>query len=152
MFGIDFSEFLVIGVVALIVLGPERLPKVARTVGHLLGRFQRYASEVKDQVKREMEAEDLKKLEAQFHEARDAVQNAGNTIHQEMTQAETEAKQSLDTAHSSLEFVEPAPAAPPVKTEDEPAQQAQVSVPQADVPSPQLELPLHTPPTGDKAK
>ena len=56
MFGIEFSELLVIGVVALIVLGPERLPKVARTAGHLFGRLQRYASEVKQQVKREMDA------------------------------------------------------------------------------------------------
>ena len=66
MFGIEFSEFLIIGIVALIVLGPERLPKVARTAGHLFGRLQRYASDIKQQVKQEMEAEDIKQLQTQF--------------------------------------------------------------------------------------
>ena len=43
MFDIGFSELVVIGLVALIVIGPEKLPRVARTVGHLIGRLQRYA-------------------------------------------------------------------------------------------------------------
>ena len=47
MFDIGFSELVVIGIVALVVLGPERLPKVARTAGHLFGRFQRYVAGVK---------------------------------------------------------------------------------------------------------
>jgi sec-independent protein translocase protein TatB len=61
MFDISFSEILVIAVVALIVLGPERLPKVARTLGHLLGRAQRYANDVKNDIQREMELEELRK-------------------------------------------------------------------------------------------
>jgi sec-independent protein translocase protein TatB len=61
MFDIGFSELLVIGVVALIVIGPERLPKVARTAGHLLGRFQRYASSVKNDISREMQMDELRK-------------------------------------------------------------------------------------------
>jgi len=55
MFDIGFSELLVIGVVALIVIGPERLPRVARTVGHLMGRMQRYVADVKADIDREVE-------------------------------------------------------------------------------------------------
>lgn len=63
MFDIGFSELLLIGVVALIVIGPERLPKVARTVGAWLGRLNRYVSEVKGDIDREMRLEELRKLQ-----------------------------------------------------------------------------------------
>ena len=63
MFDIAFSELLIIGVVALIVLGPERLPKVARTVGALLGRLNRYVADVKGDIDREMRLEELRKLQ-----------------------------------------------------------------------------------------
>lgn len=65
MFDIGFSELFVIGIVALIVIGPERLPKVARTLGHLLGRAQRYVNDVKADINREMQLDELKKLQAQ---------------------------------------------------------------------------------------
>lgn len=65
MFDIGFSELIVIAVVALIVIGPERLPKVARTAGHLLGRLQRYVNDVKSDINREMQLDDLKKLQQQ---------------------------------------------------------------------------------------
>lgn len=72
MFDVGFSELLVIGLVALIVIGPQRLPTVARTVGHLLGRLQRYVSDVKSDISREMQLEELKKLQEQVVvEARD---------------------------------------------------------------------------------
>ncbi len=65
MFDIGFTELMVIALVGLIVIGPERLPKVARTVGHLLGRLQRYVGDVKSDISREMQLEDLKKLQEQ---------------------------------------------------------------------------------------
>ena len=65
MFDVGFSELIVIGLVALIVIGPERLPGVARTVGHLLGRLQRYVSDVKSDINREMQLDELKKLQEQ---------------------------------------------------------------------------------------
>ena len=68
MFDIGFSEMVVIAVVALIVLGPEKLPKVARTAGHLLGRLQRYVNDVKSDINREMQLEELKKLQAQVED------------------------------------------------------------------------------------
>ena len=58
-------ELLVIAVVALIVIGPERLPKVARTAGLLLARLQRYVNDVKADISREMQMEELKKLQEQ---------------------------------------------------------------------------------------
>jgi sec-independent protein translocase protein TatB len=74
MFDIGFSELLVIGVVALVVIGPERLPKVARTVGLLLGRAQRYVSDVKSEIHREIELDELKKLKADMEEASQRIQ------------------------------------------------------------------------------
>jgi sec-independent protein translocase protein TatB len=69
MFDIGFSELMVIGVVALIVIGPERLPKVARTVGILFGRMQRYVNDVKADISREMQLEELRKLQASMQDA-----------------------------------------------------------------------------------
>lgn len=69
MFDISFAEIVVIAVVGLIVVGPERLPKVARTVGYLLGRAQRYVADVKSDIQREMELEEFKKLKASMEGA-----------------------------------------------------------------------------------
>ncbi len=62
MFDIGFSELMVIGVVALIVIGPEKLPRMARTVGVLAGRLQRYVSDVKADINREIELDELRKM------------------------------------------------------------------------------------------
>jgi sec-independent protein translocase protein TatB len=66
MFDVGFSELVLIAVVAMIVIGPERLPKVARTIGALVGRMQRYVANVKSEVEREMQFEDLKKLQQEI--------------------------------------------------------------------------------------
>jgi sec-independent protein translocase protein TatB len=63
MFDFSFGELALIGTVALVVLGPERLPKVARTVGEWVGKAQRYVSQVKSDINREMELTELKKLQ-----------------------------------------------------------------------------------------
>jgi sec-independent protein translocase protein TatB len=68
MFDVGFSEMLVIAIVALIVIGPERLPAVARTVGTLLGRFRRYANDVKAEVNRELRLEEVRKMQQQLAE------------------------------------------------------------------------------------
>jgi len=82
MFDIGFSEILVIGVVALIVIGPERLPKVARTLGHMFGRLQRYVNEVKADISREMELDELRKLQSQVQSAaRDIEQSVSRVAH-----------------------------------------------------------------------
>lgn len=72
MFDFSFGEIAVIGAVALVVLGPERLPKVARTAGEWIGKAQRYVAQVKSDINREMELAELKKLQ---EEARNAAQS-----------------------------------------------------------------------------
>ena len=68
MFDVSFSELLVIAVVAMLVIGPEKLPKVARTVGAFVGRMQRYMAQVKDEVNREMRFEELKNLQQEIQQ------------------------------------------------------------------------------------
>jgi sec-independent protein translocase protein TatB len=76
MFDVGFSELVLIAVVAMIVIGPERLPKVARTAGALLGRMQRYVNNVKSEVEREMQFEDLKKLQQEIQAQSKQLENS----------------------------------------------------------------------------
>lgn len=69
MFEISFGELIVIGIVALVVIGPERLPKVARTVGALIGRAQRFVHSVKTDIQREVNVSELKQLQADVTDA-----------------------------------------------------------------------------------
>lgn len=69
MFDVSFSEVLVIGVVALLVIGPEKLPKVARTIGAFLGRMQRYVAQVKEEINREVRFEELQKLQLEIKQS-----------------------------------------------------------------------------------
>jgi sec-independent protein translocase protein TatB len=87
MFDIGFSELFLIGIVALIVIGPERLPKVARTAGHLFGRFQRYASSVKSDISREMQLDELRKAGQNFKES---VESAARDVEQKSNKVEAE--------------------------------------------------------------
>lgn len=98
MFDISFTEILVIAVVALIVLGPERLPQVARTLGHLFGRAQRYVNDVKNDIQHEMELEELKKLKTSVQEAARSIENTVRTeINQfQDTAAETKSATATD--------------------------------------------------------
>lgn len=66
MFDVSFSELLVVAVVALIVIGPEKLPKVARTLGAISGRMQRYIAQVKEEVNRETRFEELQTLQSEI--------------------------------------------------------------------------------------
>lgn len=78
MFDIGFSELLVIGLVALIVIGPEKLPRVARTVGHLVGRLQRYVADVKSDINREVELDELRKMRDSVQEAAASIESSVN--------------------------------------------------------------------------
>ena len=93
MFDIGFSELLVIGVVALIVIGPEKLPRVARTVGHLAGRLQRYVSDVKADINREIELEELRKMRDSMQQA---ASNFESSVQSEMSKTETELNKSVE--------------------------------------------------------
>ena len=93
MFDIGFSELLVIGVVALIVIGPEKLPRVARTIGHLVGRLQRYVSDVKADINREIELDELRKMRDSMQEAASEMQGA---VDKELSQTAADLNKSLE--------------------------------------------------------
>ena len=95
MFDIAFSEIVVIAVVALIVIGPERLPRVARTLGHMFGRFQRYVNEVKADISREMELDELRRLKTE-------VQSAARDLQSSVSNAAREAETGLRTVEAEL--------------------------------------------------
>jgi sec-independent protein translocase protein TatB len=111
MFDISVSELMIIGAVALIVIGPERLPRVARTAGHFLGRFQRYVAQVKADIGREMELAELKKLQTSVEDAaRDIEQTVKSEMHsaeEELRSAETELRKAEEEIRSATEL--PAP-------------------------------------------
>jgi sec-independent protein translocase protein TatB len=93
MFDIGFTELLVIGVVALIVIGPEKLPRMARTVGHLAGRLQRYVADVKADINREIELDELRKM-------RDSMQQAASnfeaSVQSELNKTEADLNKSVE--------------------------------------------------------
>ena len=88
MFDVGFSEMIVIAVVALIVIGPEKLPRVARTVGALIGRMQRYVNDVKADINREIELDELKKMHATV---KDAAQSIESSVKDTMSSFESQA-------------------------------------------------------------
>lgn len=96
MFDVGFSEMMVIAVVALIVIGPERLPKVARTLGHLWGRAQRYVNGVKADITRDMAMEEFRQLQQQ-------VQQEASTVEQTVNQAAQTLEQQVHQLNSVVE-------------------------------------------------
>jgi sec-independent protein translocase protein TatB len=102
MFDISFTEIMVIAVVALIVVGPERLPKVARTLGHLLGRVRRYVGDVKNDIQREMEIEELNELHTSVQKAAHSIEDS---VREEVS--ELEAAGSVKTATTPTSALQP---------------------------------------------
>ena len=87
MFDLGFSELVVIAIVLLVVVGPERLPGVARTAGHLFGRMQRYISDVKADIRREMQLDELKKFQQQSQALEKSLYEGVGEIQSEMQKA-----------------------------------------------------------------
>jgi sec-independent protein translocase protein TatB len=134
MFDIGFSEFIVIGVVALVVLGPEKLPRMAKTIGHLMGRMQRYVNDVKADINREMELDELRKFKNEFQQtattfetsvreevgkAQSMVSSVTSDLTSGVTSAAAEAnataaqiQSAVTSATSGVTAPEPAPSAP----------------------------------------
>ncbi len=138
MFDIGFSELVVIALVALIVIGPERLPKVARTLGHLLGRMQRYVNDVKADISREMELDELRKLQSTVEEAARSIEQS---VHKEVSTAQS---QFNDVTAAVTEIAPPASAGEAVTAPPVSEAAAPVTAPAAVAASPQLELGLDT--------
>jgi sec-independent protein translocase protein TatB len=137
MFDISFSELTIIGVVALVVIGPERLPKVARTAGHLVGRAQRYVSDVKADIQREVELDEIRNLKqtvdnaasemrASLQETETSLRDASRSLQADLDATAAQAKSAIEplTAPAAAEATpaiakaaptpEPAPAPGPV--------------------------------------
>ncbi len=100
MIDFGFDKIAIIGAVALIVIGPEKLPRVARTVGHLLGKAQRYVADVKAEVNRSIELEELQKMKKQFETA---AQDVEQTVRKEMNEASAAFESSWKDATSGLD-------------------------------------------------
>jgi sec-independent protein translocase protein TatB len=102
MFNFGMSEMMIIAIVGLIVIGPERLPRVARTLGHLFGRMQRYVADIKSDISREVELDELRKLQSSMKEAaqeiEESVSKQVNLIEDEVQQAESETRKSVEEA------------------------------------------------------
>ena len=134
MFDIGFSELVVIGVVALIVIGPERLPKVARTAGLLLGRLQRYLGEVKADINREMQLDELRKMQEQVEQEVRAMETS---VTQEMRAVEDSLNRSITSPAGEAATAETpaaeshAPAAPAGDTAPIPANQMELGLDRA---------------------
>jgi sec-independent protein translocase protein TatB len=102
MFDIGFSELLVIGVIALIVIGPQKLPGMARTLGHLAGRLQRYVADVKADINREIELEELRKMRDSMQEA---ASNFESSVHAEVHKTESELNKTAAELNQTVEAV-----------------------------------------------
>jgi sec-independent protein translocase protein TatB len=106
MFDIAFSELMIIGVVALIVIGPEKLPRMARTVGHLAGRLQRYVSDVKADINREIELDELRKMRDSMQQAASEMQSS---VQAELNKTESDLNKTVqDVVEDKPEEKKPA--------------------------------------------
>ena len=113
MFGISFSELLLVGLVALLVLGPERLPGAARTAGLWIGRLKRSFNAIKQEVEREIGADEIRR---QLH-------------NEHILSMEEEAKKIMAPLQDAMKPVTPVePPAPPAAVPAEPASPAPVSL------------------------
>lgn len=99
MIDFGFDKIALIGAVALIVIGPEKLPKVARTVGHLFGKAQRYVADVKAEVNRSIELEELQKMKSQFETA---ARDVEQTVQREVNDATAGLQQSWSETQAAL--------------------------------------------------
>ncbi len=95
MIDFGFDKIALIGTVALIVIGPEKLPRVARTVGHFIGKAQRYVADVKAEVNRSIELEELKKMKTEF-------EDAARGVEQEVSSELRRHESDLNSAWSGL--------------------------------------------------
>ena len=141
MFDVSFSELMLIGVIALIVIGPERLPKVARTIGHLVGRAQRYVTDVKTDIQREMDLDELSNLKGQMEEAAKSVKSSMQDATDSLKAPLDEAQKALKDASASVENLVDSTKAD-IKKEDPPA---------GDIPAPDFVHPELTEPPANPA-
>ena len=112
MFGVDFSELMVIMVIGLVVIGPERLPKVARTLGMLWGRAQRYINGVKADLARDMSIDELRQMQQKVQQEADAAAQAVRQSSQAMDQRMRELSDAVVQSAQEVEQKVQAPVSP----------------------------------------
>ena len=102
MLDFSFGELMVIGAVALIALGPERLPRVARTFGELLGKAQRYLAQVRSEFQREIELADLKRVQEEARQAAASLQSSFRQVAGSVQSAADQASTEMSAAEASV--------------------------------------------------
>jgi sec-independent protein translocase protein TatB len=115
MFDVGFSELLVIGVVGLVVIGPERMPGVARTAGALFGRAQRYINALKADIQNEVDLEEFKRIKSTFYDAAKSIEDSVSQVKQELDA-------TAESLNESIAAQSVAPAAAAVETPNAPVQ------------------------------
>lgn len=123
MFDVGFSELLLTGLIALLVIGPERLPKVARTIGLWTGRARRFLAHVKEDFDRELKAEELKRVMQE--------QAKSSGIH-EIIEETRDTVAEVKRTDYLVKAVEDTPTVPPAKSHAADSSEAQPSSPQVD--------------------
>lgn len=103
MFDIGFTELLVIGLVALVVVGPQRLPVATRTIGTLLGRAQRYVNDVKSDIQRQVDLEELRKMQQQVKTMGDEIQSTVQNVEKEVGDATASFSDSVNSTWEGLD-------------------------------------------------
>jgi len=118
MFDFSFPELMVVMVVALIVIGPERLPKVARTLGHLWGRAQRYVNGVKADIERDMAVEEFRqlqqKVQAEAGAAAQSLQQTAQTADQQVQEINEAVAKLSSTSQAAQQPMQSAVSPPPI--------------------------------------
>lgn len=115
MFDIGFSELMVIAVVGLVVIGPERMPGVARTAGALFGRARRYVNEVKADIESEVDLEEINRIKSTFYDAAKSIEHS-------VSQVKEELYATVESLNESIGAQSEAPAAAAVETPNAPTQ------------------------------
>ncbi len=134
MFDFGFTELIAIGVVALIVIGPERLPKVARTAGHLYGRMQRYVSSVKSDISQEIQLDEMRRVGQDF---KASVESAVSGMEQQATVVDDYLRDEMDGVTKGVPVM--------AETEDErPVKEPAMKLTETEQ-TPQQSLPLDEP-------
>lgn len=106
MIDLGVSKLALIAVVALVVIGPERLPKVARMAGNLFGRAQRYMAEVKSEVSRQMDVEEFKKIREDSVAAFKDVENSIQSTVQEASANLSDQADIYENSYTSISLDE----------------------------------------------
>jgi sec-independent protein translocase protein TatB len=95
VFGVGFSEMLVIGMVGLVVIGPERMPGLARTAGALFGRAQRYINKLKADIESEVDLDELNRIKSTFYDAAKSIEHSASQVKQELDATAKSLNQSI---------------------------------------------------------